>query len=75
MKIKSVFSRPVLILINVYQYFLSPLWGPACRFHPTCSDYAYQAIKRYGLPKGFLLFLRRIIRCHPFNEGGYDPVP
>jgi len=64
-----------LFLIKTYQLILSPVLAPACRFYPTCSEYAYQAILRYGLLKGFFLGLKRIIKCHPFNPGGIDSVP
>ncbi|MBW2337047.1 MAG: membrane protein insertion efficiency factor YidD [Deltaproteobacteria bacterium] len=62
-------------LIRVYQYTLSPFLGPACRFHPSCSEYAYQAIMRHGPLRGLLLAIKRILRCHPFHPGGVDPVP
>jgi uncharacterized protein len=61
--------------IRVYQKLLSPLLPATCRYYPTCSAYAYDAITRYGPGKGTLLAIRRILRCHPFHEGGYDPVP
>ena len=64
-----------LALIRVYQLVLSPMLGPRCRFHPTCSCYAHTAIERYGVLRGTWLGVRRIARCHPFNAGGYDPVP
>ncbi|QDU79003.1 Putative membrane protein insertion efficiency factor [Polystyrenella longa] len=60
-------------LIRLYQIFLSPLLGPSCRFHPTCSEYALLAIKKYGVLKGSWKATRRIFRCHPWNPGGYDP--
>ncbi|HSQ86483.1 MAG TPA: membrane protein insertion efficiency factor YidD [Desulfobacterales bacterium] len=63
------------MLIRAYQFILSPILAPACRFYPTCSEYAYQSILRYGLLKGFLLALKRILKCHPFHPGGIDPVP
>ncbi|HAY40291.1 MAG TPA: membrane protein insertion efficiency factor YidD [Desulfobacteraceae bacterium] len=66
---------PALIFIRAYQFILSPILAPACRFYPTCSEYAYQSILRYGLLKGFLLASKRILRCHPFHPGGIDPVP
>jgi putative membrane protein insertion efficiency factor len=62
-------------LIKLYQYIVSPLLGSRCRFHPTCSNYAVEAINQYGVLKGGYLSVRRIIKCHPLNEGGYDPVP
>lgn len=69
-------KRLVLWLIRMYQKHLSKLKGlPTCRFYPTCSSYAFQAIDRFGVWKGGLLALRRILRCHPFNPGGIDPVP
>ena len=61
-------------LINVYQS-LSKLTPPVCRFYPTCSEYMKQAIFKYGILKGGLLGIKRILKCHPFHEGGYDPVP
>jgi putative membrane protein insertion efficiency factor len=62
-------------LIRVYQLAISPMLGPRCRFYPSCSCYAHTAIERFGLWRGFWLGLRRLLRCHPFAEGGYDPVP
>jgi hypothetical protein len=61
--------------IRLYQYTLSPLLGSSCRFYPSCSEYAYQAIMRHGPLRGLLLALKRILRCHPFHPGGVDPVP
>lgn len=65
----------VISLIRGYQRFISPLLGSNCRFHPTCSHYTLQAVERYGVAKGLWLGAKRIGRCHPFNPGGYDPVP
>lgn len=62
-------------LIRGYKAFISPLFPPTCRFHPTCSSYAIQAIERFGSRRGGCLAVRRILRCHPFHPGGYDPVP
>ena len=62
-------------LIRLYQITLSPFIGNQCRFHPSCSHYAHQAIEEYGALRGSLLALRRLGRCHPFNPGGLDPVP
>ena len=62
-------------LIKGYRALISPLFPPVCRFQPTCSSYAIQAIERFGSWRGSWLALRRISRCHPFHPGGYDPVP
>ena len=65
-----------LVLIRIYQKFISPaLPGNTCRFYPSCSHHGYQAIYKFGALKGLFLTVKRIIRCNPFNEGGYDPVP
>ena len=65
----------LLLLIRFYCVFLSPLKPPSCRYVPTCSEYAMIAVEKYGAAKGSLLAIKRILRCHPFHEGGYDPVP
>ena len=65
----------LLALISAYRYTLRPLLGANCRFFPTCSDYAREAIEKYGASRGAWLALRRILRCHPYHPGGYDPVP
>jgi putative membrane protein insertion efficiency factor len=64
-----------LLAIRFYQLAISPYLGPRCRFHPTCSVYGYEAISRYGAIKGGYLTVRRILKCHPFHPGGFDPVP
>ncbi|HTT03641.1 MAG TPA: membrane protein insertion efficiency factor YidD [Steroidobacteraceae bacterium] len=68
-------TRAATGLIRIYQWTVSPLLGPTCRFYPSCSNYALQALRRYGLVRGGWLALRRIARCHPFHPGGVDPVP
>ena len=71
----SAVSRLLLYLIRGYQLSLSPWLGGHCRFYPSCSCYAHDAIKRHGARRGAWLGLRRLLRCHPLNVGGYDPVP
>ncbi|WP_372682403.1 membrane protein insertion efficiency factor YidD [Desulfosarcina sp.] len=68
-------NKLTLLLIRLYQISISPILGPACRFVPTCSEYAYQAISIYGVGRGGLLAIKRLLRCHPFKPGGFDPVP
>jgi len=63
------------LLVRAYQWLVSPLLPPACRFYPTCSTYAASALERHGALKGSWLAARRVLRCHPFHEGGVDPVP
>jgi putative membrane protein insertion efficiency factor len=71
----KILAFPFVVLIKLYQWILSPLLGPKCRFTPTCSNYALEAFKKYGLFKGFWLTVKRISRCHPLGGHGYDPVP
>lgn len=71
----SVMKYFILFLLRTYKAMLSPLLGPRCRFHPSCSSYAIEAIDRFGPLRGGWLALRRIGRCHPLNAGGHDPVP
>ena len=74
--LKKVAIAPFVFLIRFYQVCLSPLkGGPSCRFTPTCSQYAIEAIEKYGAFKGGWLAFKRILRCNPFHKGGYDPVP
>lgn len=72
---QSAAAKAALVVVAFYQRRISPLTGAHCIYMPTCSEYARQAIERYGLAKGVWLALRRILRCHPFHNGGYDPVP
>ncbi|HMA85968.1 MAG TPA: membrane protein insertion efficiency factor YidD [Desulfosalsimonadaceae bacterium] len=65
----------ILFLIRLYQVILSPVLGGACRFYPSCSRYAYEAVSRHGTIKGSILAVKRILKCHPFHPGGVDPVP
>lgn len=65
----------ILGLIEGYRRFVSPLLPASCRYIPTCSQYALEAVKRFGAQRGFLLAMRRLLRCNPFAQGGYDPVP
>jgi len=68
--------RPVLIaLIRVYQWVISPLLGPRCRYYPSCSQYAIEALQLHGVLRGSWLALKRLLRCHPWHPGGFDPVP
>ncbi len=68
-------KRLFIFLIRLYQKYISPLIGPSCRFHPTCSQYGIEAFERFGFFKGFYLTVKRIVKCHPFHPGGFDPVP
>ena len=65
----------LLALIRFYQYLFRPMLGANCRFAPSCSDYAGEAVRKHGALKGTLLAVRRVLRCHPYHPGGYDPVP
>ncbi len=75
MRIRDLQKRAALALIRLYQLTLSPFIGQQCRFHPSCSHYAAEAIGRYGVLRGGWLATRRLGRCHPFHPGGFDPVP
>ena len=68
-------SRLLVWFILAYQKIISPLVGPSCRFYPTCSEYAKEAIKEYGILRGSWLTLKRISKCHPLGDSGFDPVP
>jgi len=67
-------TRATIYFITIYRTILSPLFPASCRFYPSCSQYATEALARYGFSKGLWLSLRRVLRCHPFHPGGYDPV-
>ena len=79
MQVKSVMRNPIqtvlLALVRGYQLMISPFMAPACRFMPTCSAYAREALSRHGACRGFILTLKRLARCHPWGGSGYDPVP
>lgn len=68
-------TRILLLLVKAYQFMISPMLGPSCRYTPTCSEYAVQALTRYGAIKGLWLSIKRVGRCHPWHDGGYDPLP
>jgi putative membrane protein insertion efficiency factor len=71
----QLLSFPLILVIRIYQYMISPLMGPKCRFTPTCSQYAAEAIQKHGPFKGTMLAIKRISRCRPGGGHGYDPVP
>ncbi|MGL5692827.1 MAG: membrane protein insertion efficiency factor YidD [Peptostreptococcaceae bacterium] len=73
-EINIYLSKLCIYLIKLYQKYISPLMGPTCRFYPTCSQYSIEAFKKYGLFKGMYLTIKRILKCHPFHPGGYDPL-
>ena len=75
MRLREIPRRIVLLPIRGYQKFISPGLPPSCRFSPSCSQYALEAVSKYGALKRMWLGARRLVRCHPFNPGGYDPVP
>ena len=75
MRLIVLLRRICIVPIRLYQLFLSPILPPACRFYPTCSVYAAEAILRHGIIRGTWLALRRLSRCHPWGGSGYDPVP
>lgn len=74
-KINRQMRKALIKLLCLYQFLISPLLGNCCRFYPSCSSYAQQAIECYGIIGGFGLIIWRLLRCHPFHPGGYDPLP
>ncbi|MEW6622370.1 MAG: membrane protein insertion efficiency factor YidD [Bacillota bacterium] len=70
----GIISRFLVLIIKFYQLAISPFFGKRCRFYPTCSQYGIQALQKYGAAKGLSLTFKRLIKCHPFNPGGYDPL-
>jgi uncharacterized protein len=73
--VPTLAARIFIVPVNGYRRFISPLLPPSCRFAPSCSQYALEALQRHGAARGLWLTVRRLARCHPFNPGGYDPVP
>jgi len=74
-QLRRIFSAPLIWLVRAYQLLVSPWLPPSCRFEPTCSCYAIEVLQRHGPLRGGWLALRRILRCHPWHPGGYDPAP
>ena len=70
----NIFTYTLIKFIKIYKYLISPLIGPSCRYLPTCSEYSIEALKTYGFIKGLLLSFKRIMSCHPWGNGGFDPV-
>lgn len=68
-------KKIILLIIRFYQRYISPMSPPSCRFYPTCSQYAIEAVEEHGAIKGSYLAVRRILKCHPLHKGGFDPVP
>lgn len=73
-KIKLQLRQIICLPIKMYQYLISPLLKPSCRYYPSCSQYAESAIKHHGISRGLLMAIKRVLRCHPWAQGGYDPV-
>lgn len=73
---KEIVMKQIFIgIIRFYQKFISPMTPPTCRFHPSCSQYGLESFQKHGALKGFWLTIKRILKCHPFHPGGFDPVP
>lgn len=75
MNLNNYIKKLLIFFIDIYSNIISPLFPPVCRFYPTCSHYAREALEKHGVYCGLFLSLKRICKCHPFNSGGYDPVP
>ena len=73
-KISVILAYPLILAIYFYRFALSPIFGNSCRYYPTCSHYAEDALRKYGALRGSYYAARRLLRCHPWHEGGYDPV-
>ena len=73
--LKKILIFPFVFLVKAYQNIISPLFPPTCRYTPTCSEYAIQSLKKYGLVKGVYLSIKRIVNCHPWGCSGDDPIP
>ena len=73
-KLDKVLTCMCIYIVRFYRKYISPIKGPTCRFYPTCSQYSLEAFKKYGLIKGIFLTIKRVLKCHPFHPGGYDPL-
>ena len=73
--LEKILILPLVFLVKIYQRIISPLFPPTCRYTPTCSEYAIQSLKKYGIIKGVYLSIKRIVNCHPWGGSGYDPIP
>jgi putative membrane protein insertion efficiency factor len=74
-KVNDLLQKSLIFLLQVYRYSISPLLGHSCRFYPSCSNYAQLAIKQYGIYVGIRMTIKRLLCCHPWHPGGYDPIP
>lgn len=72
---RKIIIKIITFIIRAYQYVVSPYLAPSCRYSPTCSEYAIESFQRFGVFRGLLLSIRRIVSCHPWHDGGHDPVP
>jgi uncharacterized protein len=74
-KIKQLPKAAIIVLLQIYRYLISPMFKPCCRYYPSCSAYALEAVSKHGFWRGSWLTLKRLSRCHPLSQGGFDPVP